>query len=263
MTSPLRVAVVDDEPLAVRRLRAALQRLPGVEVVGTATSASTAERLLAGGEVDVLLLDIQMPGLSGLELLRAFGSAPAPAVIFVTAYEQFAAEAFELAAVDYLLKPVQPFRLRVALDRARRAVAAGAAEQRIAELQAALARRATGSPAPAVQFDRELWVRDRGDRLRLDVELIDWIEAEREYIRVHSRGRSYLIRRSIREVQGRLDPGEFLRVHRGALVRKDRIARVVSPSGGPTTLVLATGAEVPVARRSLAAVKKAIRRPNA
>jgi DNA-binding LytR/AlgR family response regulator len=260
MTSLLRVAVVDDEPLAVRRLRAALQRLPGVEVVGTATSASTAERLLAGGEVDVLLLDIQMPGLSGLELLRAFGPAPAPAVIFVTAYEQFAAEAFELAAVDYLLKPVQPFRLRVALDRARRAVAAGTAEQRIAELQAALARGAAPPPA-AVLFDRELWVRDRGDRLRLDVELIDWIEAEREYIRVHCRGKSYLIRRSIREVQGRLDPAEFLRVHRGALVRRDRIARVVSPTGGPTTLVLSTGAEVPVARRSLAAVKKAIRRP--
>ena len=122
MQSPLRVAVVDDEPLAVRRLRGALQRLPAVEVVGTATSASTAQRLLATETVDVLLLDIQMPGLSGLDLLRACPPASAPAVIFVTAYSDFAAEAFELAAVDYLLKPVQPFRLRVALDRARRAV---------------------------------------------------------------------------------------------------------------------------------------------
>ena len=262
MTSSLRIAVVDDEPLAVRRLRAALQRLPGVEVVGTATSAATAERLLAGGEVDVLLLDIQMPGLSGLELLRALRTTAAPVVIFVTAYEQFAAEAFELAAVDYLLKPVQPFRLRVALDRARRAVAAVDAEQRIAELQAALARRQSGPVAPAAQFDRELWVRERGDRVRLDVDQIDWIEAEREYIRVHSRGRSFLVRRSIREVQGRLDPGQFLRVHRSALVRKDRIARVVSPAGGSTTLVLTSGAVVPVARRSLAAVKRAIRRPG-
>jgi two-component system LytT family response regulator/two-component system response regulator AlgR len=264
MQTPLRVAVVDDEPLAVRRLRSALQRLPGIEVVGAATSASTAQRLLATETVDVLLLDIQMPGLSGLDLLRACPPASAPAVIFVTAHADFAAEAFELAAVDYLLKPVQPFRLRVALDRARRAVAAMSAEQRIAELQAALAQR--GEPAPAALsteapgYETELWVRERGDRIRLEVDLIDWIEAEREYIRVHSRGRSFLLRRSIRDVQAKLDPEDFIRVHRGALVRKDRIVRVTGQAGGPITLVLRTGAEVPVARRSLAAVKRSIQR---
>jgi DNA-binding LytR/AlgR family response regulator len=214
---------------------------------------------LATETVDVLLLDIQMPGLSGLDLLRACPPASAPAVIFVTAYSDFAAEAFELAAVDYLLKPVQPFRLRVALDRARRAVAATNAEQRIAELQAALAQRDEPSPGPGPSsYETELWVRERGDRIRLEVDLIDWIEAEREYIRVHSRGRSFLLRRSIRDVQGRLDPAEFIRVHRGALVRKDRIVRVTGLVGGPITLVLKTGAEVPVARRSLAAVKRSI-----
>lgn len=254
--APLRVVVIDDEPLAVRRLRAALQRLPGVELVGASTSPSKARQLIRTRAADVLLLDVQMPGLSGLQLLETLGPEP-PVVIFVTAHASFAAQAFEVAAVDYLLKPVESARLRRALERARQALAARTAQQRLAELQLELTRR---PEIPADGFDQELWVPDRGQTVRLPVELIDWIEAEREYVRIHSRGRSFLVRRSIRDLQGRLDPEAFIRVHRGALVRRDRVVRFASGPGGPASLVLQSGAEIPVSRRSLAGVRRLLRR---
>jgi DNA-binding LytR/AlgR family response regulator len=208
----------------------------------------------------VVLLDIRMPGLSGLDLARAIKPEEAPAFIFVTAFSRFAADAFELAAVDYLLKPVEFDRLHAALERARQTLASRAARSRIAELEEVVAalRAAEAGPAPTDGFVAEIWAPDRGDRVRLPVGLIDWVEAERDYVRIHSRGRSFLIRKAIRTLQAELDPAEFIRVHRGALVRRDRIVRLARRPGGPSTVVLQTGAEVPVARRQAAMVRKLV-----
>jgi len=256
---PLRVALVDDEPPALRRLQIAIDKTEGVEVVGQATNGEQALALIRRGGVDVVLLDIRMPGLSGLDLARAVDPAEAPAFIFVTAFSRFAADAFELAAVDYLLKPVEFERLHEALERARVRLESRAASSRIAELEEVVAAlRAADPEAPESGFVEEIWVPDRGDRLRLPVSLIDWIEAERDYVRIHSRGRSFLVRKPIRRLQAELDPADFLRVHRGALVRRDRIVRLARRPGGPAAVVLQSGAEVPVARRQAAQVRRVV-----
>lgn len=257
--APLRVALVDDEPPALRRLTLAIERTPGAVVVGQATNGGDALELIRRGGVDVVLLDIRMPGLSGLELVRAVAREDAPAFIFVTAFSRFAADAFDLAAVDYLLKPVEFERLGEALERARQSLGSRAAALRIAELEQVVAALQSDEAEPAEEgFLSELWVPDRGDRVRLSVDLIDWVEAERDYVRIHSRGRSFLVRKPIRSLQSELDPAEFVRVHRGALVRRDRIVRLARRPGGPSAVVLQSGAEVPVARRQAALVRKLV-----
>ena len=198
-----------------------------------------------------------MPGLSGLDLVRAVDPATAPAFIFVTAFSRFAADAFELAAVDYLLKPVEFERLHEALERARQQLQSRAARSRIAELEEVVAALRATEPEPGGYIE-EIWAPDRGDRVRVPVGLIDWVEAERDYVRIHSRGRSFLVRKAIRTLQAELDPAEFLRVHRGALVRRDRIVRLARRAGGPCAVVLQSGAEVPVARRQAAAVRQLV-----
>jgi DNA-binding LytR/AlgR family response regulator len=261
MNAPLRVAIADDEPPALRRLTHALALEPDVALVGAASDGAAALQLIRTTPMDVMLIDILMPGLSGVEVLKAVDPAHAPAFVFVTAFSRYATEAFDLAAVDYLLKPVEFERLRQALDRARRRLGSKSAEARIAELEglvAAMRGQAPSSPAP--QYLRELWAPDRGDTVRLPVELIDWVQAERDYVRIHSRGRSFLLRKAIRDLQAELDPAEFVRVHRGALVRCDRVARVSRRPGGPATVVLKSGAEVPVARRQAAALARLIAR---
>jgi DNA-binding LytR/AlgR family response regulator len=258
----LRVALVDDEPPALRRLQMAIDKAEGAEVVGQATNGADALALIRRGGIDVVLLDIRMPGLSGLELARAIDPAQAPAFIFVTAFSRFAADAFELAAVDYLLKPVEFERLHAALERARLRLQSRVANSRIAELEEVVAALRAGDAQPAQPaapgFAEEIWVPDRGDRLRLPVDLIDWVEAERDYVRIHSRGRSFLVRKPIRTLQSELDPADFVRVHRGALVRRDRIVRLARRPGGPAAVVLQSGAEVPVARRQAAQVRKVV-----
>ncbi|MBX3483715.1 LytTR family DNA-binding domain-containing protein [Phenylobacterium sp.] len=258
--APLRVALVDDEPPALRRLRLAIEKAPDAEVVGQAGNGEEALALIAKGGIDVVLLDIRMPGLSGLDLARATDPDRAPVFIFVTAFSRFATDAFELAAVDYLLKPVEFDRLHAALERARKTLQSRAARSRIAELEEVVAalRAAEAEPAAPSGFAEEIWVPDRGDRLRLPVNLIDWVEAERDYVRIHSRGRSFLVRKAIRKLQAELDPADFLRVHRGALVRRDRIVRLARRPGGPSAVVLQSGAEVPVARRQAAQVRKIV-----
>ncbi|WP_293907684.1 LytTR family DNA-binding domain-containing protein [Phenylobacterium sp.] len=255
----LRVALVDDEPPALRRLMMALDKEPGVEVVGQAGDGAAALALIRRGGIDVMLLDIRMPGLSGLDLARAIDPREAPAFIFVTAFSRFAADAFELAAVDYLLKPVEFGRLHEALERARQALSSRNARSRIAELEEVVAALRAAEVEPVDSgYAEEIWVPDRGDRLRLPVALIDWVEAERDYVRIHSRGRSFLVRKAIRTLQAELDPAQFLRIHRGALVRRDRIVRLARRPGGPCAVVLQSGAEVPVARRQAAQVRRII-----
>jgi DNA-binding LytR/AlgR family response regulator len=259
LARPLRIAIVDDEPPALRRLNMAIEKAGDAVVVGQACNGEEALALIRQGGLDVVLLDIRMPGLSGLDLARAIDRERAPIFIFVTAFSRFAADAFELAAVDYLLKPVEFDRLHAALDRARRALQGREASSRIAELEEVVAAlRAEESEAPDSGFAEEIWVPDRGDRLRLPVSLIDWVEAERDYVRIHSRGRSFLVRKAIRKLQAELDPEDFLRVHRGALVRRDRIVRLARRPGGPSAVVLQSGAEVPVARRQAAQVRRLV-----
>jgi len=260
--SALRVLVVDDEPLARRRLEILLRDHADVELVGAASDGLAARRMIGELKPQVVLLDIKMPGLTGLEVLEALGEA-APIVIFVTAFDRFALDAFERAAFDYLLKPVEPARLAASLIRAREALAERAAAGRVQELEEVLQNLRSGpAPAAASAFDREIWIQERGGRISLPVAAIDWVAAERDYVRIHAGARSFLVRQSISALAARLDPRFFVRVHRSALVRADRIVRV-RHAGGRGAVILSTGAEVAVSRRHMGALKALTRNSSA
>ena len=265
--SALRVLIVDDEPLARRRLEILLREQADVELTGAAADGVAARRMIAELSPDVVLLDIKMPGLTGLDLLDALAGdgareamppQAAPIVIFVTAFDRFALDAFERAAFDYLLKPVEPARLAASLARARDSLADRAAAERVLELEEVLRNLRSGpAPSPAASdtpYAREIWIQERGGRASLPVAAIDWVAAERDYVRIHTATRSFLVRQSIGALAARLDPAVFLRVHRSSLVRADRIVRIRHAAGRGAVL-LSTGAEIAVSRRHMGALK--------
>jgi two-component system response regulator AlgR len=254
----LRTLVVDDEPLAVERMQILCARLPDVQLVGTASDGEAALRLIEALAPDLIFLDIAMPGLSGLDVAEKLGAAAldgrgkAPAIVFVTAFDQFAIPAFDVAAIDYLLKPVAPERLEKAVARARerlseRAVAAAGAPE------------APAARAPGPAFAQEFWVPNRGELTRVAVADIDWIEAERDYMRLHVGNRSWLIHETIGALEARLDPAQFLRLHRSAIVRRARIARLAHDGQGNWLAELEGGRQVRIGRTYLASVRASVR----
>jgi len=233
--SPLRTLLVDDEPLAVERLQILCARVPGLQLVGTATDGQAALRMVEALQPELLLLDIAMPGLDGIGVAQALEQqAQRPAIIFVTAFDQFAVAAFDVAAVDYLLKPVAPERLERAVARVR------------GQLGDAAAR-----PA-ASKWTTEFWVPHRAEIVRVPASDIDLIEAERDYMRLHVGPRSYLLHQTITELERRLDPADFIRLHRSTIARRDRIAGLKHDGFGAWTAELADGRSLRIGRTYLA-----------
>lgn len=231
----LRVLLVDDEPLALDRLLALLRQLPDVEVVGTARDGLEAGEKIATLRPDLVLLDIQMPEKSGLALAAGLAADQRPEIVFVTAFEQFAPDAFEVEATDYLLKPVRFDRLRQAVERARR--------------RRALQDLATAKPmAPETPggYEQAIWVQVRNGSQRVPVESIDWIEAARDYVMLHTATRSYIHRATMSALQRQLDPAGLVRVHRSAFVRLSLVTGVQRQGNGGMALTLRDGATVPV-----------------
>jgi two-component system LytT family response regulator len=234
----MRVLIVDDEPLARAGLRAILAEDADVEVVGEAGNGADAVRLILELHPDLVLLDVQMPDLDGLGVLRAIPRDAWPAVIFVTAYDRYALQAFDMLAVDYLLKPFGDARAREAIDRARQRIRGAAAEDR-SRIDAVLAQ--TGHL-------RRLAYRD-GDRVAfLDVQAIDWIEAEGDYVRIHAPGATPLVRARLRDLAEQLDPAVFLRIHRSRIVNLDRVRELRPASHGEFEAVLQDGTRLKVSR---------------
>ncbi len=239
--APLRALAVDDEPLALERMAILCRGLASVDLVATAPDAAAALRQIAAVQPDLLFLDIAMPGMSGLELARALPPPRLP-VVFVTAYDNHAVAAFDVEAVDYLMKPIDAERLARAVARAR---------DRASQLAAT-----AKAPAEAASWLAEFWVPSRGDVVRLAAADIEYIEAERDYMRLHAGGRSFLIHETITELERRLDPGQFLRIHRSLIVRRDRVARLVRDGGGGAGgIMLESGAVLPVGRTYAVAVR--------
>lgn len=241
MTSPgapcraIRALAVDDEPLAIERMQILCAGLPDVDLVGTAHDAAAALRLIAALQPDLLFLDIAMPGMSGMELARALAGRPErPLVAFVTAYDNHAVAAFDIAAVDYLMKPIDAERLARTVARARERL---------------------GEPAGESAWLEEFWVPHRGEVIRLAARDIDYVEAERDYMRLHAGPRSFLIHQTISELERRLDPAQFLRIHRSVIVRRDGIARLVRDGGGAGGVALTSGVVLPVGRTYAAGVR--------
>lgn len=237
----LRILLVDDEPLAVERLQLLLAKQPGVSVAGTANDGEAALRIAEAVTPDLVLLDIAMPGMDGIDVARALSESTVdPAVVFVTAFDNFAVAAFDVAAIDYLMKPVQPERLGRALDRVREHLAGG--------------RRAGTRPSSA--HVEEFWVPDLSGLVRIAASDIERITAERDYMRLHVGSRSWLIHRTIAKLEEDLDPSLFMRVHRSVIVRRDTITGLYRDDAGHWTARLRDGGEQRIGRSYVDNVKR-------
>ncbi|MEO0441680.1 MAG: LytTR family DNA-binding domain-containing protein [Pseudomonadota bacterium] len=243
-TAQLKTLIVDDEPLAIERLQLLCARQEHINLVGTASDGEAAIRLAEQLEPDLLLLDIAMPGMTGLEVAKNLaGLKKAPAIIFVTAFDKFAVEAFGVAAIDYVLKPVETARLTLAISRVL--------ERKTDQLQA---------PAEESPWAEEFWVPYKSELRRIAASEINRIEAERDYMRLHvggeQGGTSYLLHQTITGLEGRLNPEKFIRLHRSHLVRRDWISGLRHDGGGIWIACLKCGTEIRIGRTHLAEAKK-------
>ena len=250
----MRALIVDDEPLARRRLVQLLAALPDVEIVGEAEGGREALKLVELLRPDVLLLDIEMPAVDGFEVLKALPPTPAPAIIFVTAFQDHAVKAFELRATDFVVKPVSGDRLARAIEQARSDLDARRAGERLAFLQSRLAELESRALSAS---DPGLWVQIGSEKRRLALADIRWLEAERDYVRVHMKGHTHLVNAMLGEMEKALDEQAFLRVHRSTIVRKDKVRAVLRGRFSAPVLELDDGHRLPVGRKYRDAVRSA------
>lgn len=235
----LRVLIVDDEPLARRGLRVRLEAMPDIEIVGEPASGLDAVAAIEASRPDVVLLDIQMPGLDGFGVIDAIGAAEMPVTVFVTAFDTHAIKAFEAHALDYLLKPIDGERLVRAVERARVRVAERDAHTRARQVNDMLA---TSAP------DRRIVLRDRGRVLLLDYDDVDWIAAEGDYVRVYTGGRGHLFRSTMAAMEARLDAVRFARIHRSTIVNASHVREIRPQGDRDFVVVLRDGTKLKMSR---------------
>ncbi|WP_067785483.1 LytR/AlgR family response regulator transcription factor [Paraurantiacibacter namhicola] len=233
---PLRTLIVDDEPLAIERMQVLCRELDAIEVVDTASDGESGVEKARELAPDVVLLDMTMPGMDGLQVARALAEFDnSPAVIFVTAHEDFAVEAFDLEAVDYVLKPVAAERLERAIGRAT-------------------SRRNPGEAADE-RWLSEFWVPHRSELLRIEAGQVHRIDAERDYVRLHVGDTSYLLLQTIAGLEAKLDPEKFMRIHRSTILRRDAIRGLRHEGLGVWSVELEDGEALRIGRTYLRKVK--------
>ena len=244
MTDDVRVLIVDDEEPARILLREILGAEPGVTIVGEAANGFDAVRAASEGRPEVAFLDIEMPRLNGFEVAELL--PPEVAVVFVTAYDQWALKAFEIHAADYVLKPYRPERLREALSRARDRTRSGARPS-----PAAIA----ASARPEGRFAERVVVRDGAQVHVIPLDRVDWFEAQDDYVAVRSGGRKFLKLQTLADLAATLDPARFLRIHRSFVVNVERIQRIELYAKNSHAAVLSDGSRLPVSRDGHARLK--------
>lgn len=245
----IRVAIVDDEPVAREGLRLWLASEPDVEVVGEAGHPTQAVALVLRERPDLLLLDVQMPDGSGFDVIEAIGSEHLPEVIFVTAHERHALRAFEVSALDFLLKPVREERFRAALAKARHEIARGEAREGPARLSALLDHlRGPQRPDGGRRLER-FAVRTRGRFIIVPASEVRWVGAAGNYAELHLARGSHLVRATMAELEAGLDPERFARIHRRTLVRVDCVREVAPATHGDYDVVLDDGTTLKLSRR--------------
>ena len=249
MPERLRVLIVDDEPLARRRLEDLLAKEDDVEIVGTAADGVEAVEMIRRLAPDLFFLDVQMPGMSGLQVVDAIGADRMPATIFTTAFDKYALKAFDVAAVDYLVKPFDDDRFRQAFRRARRTIELREVGKMTKRLAALLKdESAAATVAPSKKYLERISVESRGQVRVVPVSKVDYITASGPYAELHVGDRTFAIRERMQTLEERLDPAVFIRVHRSAIVRLDRIDALLRSSGGDYAVRLKDGTELPVSR---------------
>ena len=247
----IRTIIVDDEPAARRGVRLLLERDRTIEIVGEAANGAEAAALIRRERPELAFLDVQMPGADGFAALRDVGEAAAPTVVFVTAYDEYALRAFEVHAVDYLLKPYDDARFEAALRRAKEEVRRRQTDtvnarltQLLDYLQANKDEPATGAGQPE---DRIL-LKSSGEIFFLKAEEIDWIEAEGDYMKFHVAGRAHLMRETMARLEARLDPKRFIRIHRSTIINIDRLRKLSPSFAGEYAVVLHDGTKLKLSR---------------
>jgi two-component system LytT family response regulator len=244
----MRIMIADDERTARARLRRALDDVPGIEIAGEAADGLSAVAQIRALRPDVAILDVQMPELDGFAVLRALDPAERPAVIFATAFDAYALEAFRVHAVDYVLKPVDGEQLRHAVERARAQLDARTDEVRLrALLDEALASRGGIVPRADLAADR-LLINTDGRLVPVRVTDIDWIEAAGNYVRLHVEKSVQMSRDTLSAMEKRLDPTRFARIHRSAIVNLDRVKELQAWFSGDFLVLLTTGERLRLSR---------------
>lgn len=246
MTQTIRALIVDDEPLARQGIRVRLEREPDIEVIGEAEDGPSAVDAILRLRPDLLFLDIQMPGFDGFEVLARVAHTYVPTVVFVTAYDQHALRAFAVHALDYLLKPIAHRRFKESLRRARTQLARHDEPAAVERLRGLVEERE--APPERSAFAVRFTVRD-GDRfILLRTADIDWIESAANYLRLHVGAKAYQLRMTMAEVEGKLDPHQFARIHRSAVVNLDRVASINPNWQGEYDVLLTSGVRLRLSR---------------
>lgn len=239
----LRAVIVDDERLARESLALLLSRHDDIQIAGEASHGREAVTVIRATRPDVVFLDVQMPGMSGLDVVRRIDPSRT-AIVFVTAYDRYAIEAFERRALDYLLKPYTDARFEQVLARARQHVR----DRTLQELGARVVEMLAESDDGMRPTTETLAIKDGRRTTLVPVTDIEWIEASDYYARVHTRGASHMIRESLRSLAASLDPGRFVRVHRSAIVNRERVSAIETLPSGDAVAVLESGTRVRVSR---------------
>ena len=252
----IRTILVDDEKLAIQGLQLRLAAFPDVEIIDTCSNGREAIRKIKTEKPDLVFLDIQMPGFDGFSVVKGVMEIEPPLIIFVTAYSEHAIRAFEANAVDYLMKPVEEDRLADALERVRTRLSEKRSAEEAEKLKTVLAEVAPDAVVPpmeegeqaAARYEKLINIKDKGKIFRVDVDTIERIEAAGDYMVIYTADNSLILRETMKDLERRLDPRVFQRVHRSWIVNLNLVRQVKPHTNGECFLVLESGADVKVSR---------------
>ena len=258
MSDKLRAIVVDDESLARQGLNLRLKNIAEVEVIGEYSNGREAVNAVAELRPDLLFLDIQMPGMSGFDVVARLQQDEMPLIIFTTAYDQYAIEAFKAHAVDYLLKPIEPERLQDSVYRAvshKKMDGAVTEKQRLLELIISITGKSEGSITQLLKnhtgiraYPEKIAIKDGGETTLVETSDIDWVDAAGDYMCIHANDETHIMRITMKELEAQLDPRNFQRVHRSTIVNLDRVTKVCSHLNGEFHLILVNGVSIKMSR---------------
>jgi two-component system LytT family response regulator len=249
MTSRIRTVIVDDEPLARDGVRLLLSGMADVDIVGEAGDGAAAVRTIAAVSPDVVLLDVQMPGMNGFDVVEQVATSHLPLILFVTAYDEYALRAFDVHAFDYLLKPVSRARLEEAMARVRDDLGRGGLpRERVMDVIDSVRLAQSGQPAAKPRYTHRFAVRDRDRFVLVRAADIEWVDAAANYVRMNTRGRGYLLRMTLAEMERRLDPAQFTRIHRSTIVNTGRVREIRPDAHGDYDVILHDGQTLRMSR---------------
>ena len=258
MSDKLRAIVVDDESLARQGLNLRLKNIAEVEVIGEYSNGREAVNAVAELRPDLLFLDIQMPGMSGFDVVARLQQDEMPLIIFTTAYDQYAIEAFKVHAIDYLLKPIEPERLQDSVYRAvshKKMDGVVTEKQRLLELIISITGKSEGSITQLLKnhtgiraYPEKIAIKDGGETTLVETPDIDWVDAAGDYMCIHANDETHVMRITMKELEAQLDPTNFQRVHRSTIVNLDRVTKVCSHLNGEFHLILVNGVSIKMSR---------------